>query len=62
MKNIWRVVLILVLVLLVLGAAAIAVGALTGGSLERMIELVFGGRETLELMLRLLKEQLAAIF
>ena len=62
MKKIWKVILIIALVLAVLGAAAAAVGYFTGAATERMIEVVIGGRDTLELMLRLLREQLTAIF
>ena len=62
MRKIWRVILVIALVLGVLGAAAAAVGYFTGASTERMIEIVFGGRDTLKLMLRLLKEQLSSIF
>lgn len=62
MRKIWRVILVIALVLAVLGAAAAAVGYFTGASTDRMIEIVFGGRDTLKLMLRLLKEQLSSIF
>ena len=61
MRKIWRVILVIALVLAVLGAAAAAVGYFTGASTDRMIEIVFGGRDTLKLMLRLLKEQLSSI-
>ena len=62
MKNAWKVILIIAAVLLGLGIIAGAAGLLTGASPDRMIEVVFGGREALELLISVLKDELASIF
>ncbi|MGN1002119.1 MAG: hypothetical protein ACI4PC_05060 [Oscillospiraceae bacterium] len=62
MSKIWKVVGLIALVLVVIGAVLAAVGFLTGASTDRMIELIFGGRETFELILQVLKDELASIF
>lgn len=62
MRKLWKIIGAIALVLVVIGAVLAAVGCLTGASTERMIELVFGGREALDLILQVLKEELAAIF
>lgn len=62
MKSIWRMVSSVVLALIILGAVAVGIGVFTGGSVERMIELVFGGREALGQMIELLKTELGLIF
>ncbi len=61
MKHIWKLVLIIVLVLIVLGTACAVIGLFTGASVERMIEVFFGSRETFELAIDLLKQELASI-
>lgn len=62
MRHIWRLVLIIVLVMVSLGAGCAVIGILTGASTERMIELFFGSRETFELTIQLLREELAGLF
>ena len=62
MRHIWRLVLITVLVMVSLGAGCAVIGMLTGASTERMIEVFFGSRETFELAIRLLRDELAALF
>lgn len=62
MGKLWKIVGIIALVLVVIGVILGAVGYLTGASMDRILELVFGGRETLELILRILKQELSAIF
>ena len=61
MKQIWKLVLIVVLVLIVLGVACAVIGLFTGASVERMIEVFFGSRETFELTIELLRQELANI-
>ena len=61
MKHIWKLVLIIVLVLIVLGTACAVIGLFTGASVERVIEVFFGSRETFELAIDLLKQELASI-
>ena len=62
MKRVWKVILIAALVLMVLGAVCAAVGWLTGASNERMIEVLFGGREMFDLIIKTLWDELAGIF
>ena len=61
MKHIWKFVLIVVLALIVLGTACAVIGLFTGASVERMIEVFFGSRETFELVIQLLEQELASI-
>ena len=62
MARAWKIILIVVMALAILGVVLGAIGSFTGGSVDRMIEIVFGGRETLDLMLSVLRQQLAEIF
>ena len=62
MARAWKIILIVVVALAILGVVLGAIGYFTGGSVDRMIEIVFGGRETLDLMLSVLRQQLAEIF
>ena len=62
MARAWKIILIVVMALAILGVVFGAIGYFTGGSVDRMIEIVFGGRETLDLMLSVLRQQLAEIF
>ena len=62
MARAWKIILTVVVVLVILGVVLGAIGYFTGGSVDRMIEVVFGGREALDLMLSVLKQQLAEIF
>lgn len=61
MKQIWKIVLIAVLILIVLGMVCAAIGLFTGASVERMIEIFFGSRETFELAIDLIRQELANI-
>lgn len=62
MRSIWRVVSTLVLALIVLGAVALAIGMFTGGSVNRIVELVFGGTDELWQMAEMLRHELSVIF
>ena len=62
MARAWKIILIVVMALAILGVVLGAIGYFTGGSVDRVIEIVFGGRETLDLMLSVLRQQLAEIF
>lgn len=50
MSKIWKVVGIIILVLVVAGLVAGGIGLLTGASLDRMVENVFGGWEAVEMI------------
>ena len=52
MSRAWRVVLTLVLILLAAGVVLLGAAWLTGASVQRAIELVFGGQTELEEWLR----------
>lgn len=58
MKKVWRVIVLVVLVLAVAGIVCGAIGLLTGASLDRMVENVFGGYEALNMILDVLMEEL----
>ncbi len=60
MSKAWRVIGIIVLVLVVAGIVAGAIGLLTGASLDRMVENVFGGWESLELIIDVLLQEFGA--
>lgn len=62
MRHIWRLVLITALVMVSFGAVCAVIGILTGASTERMIEVFFGSRETFELTIRLLRDELTGLF
>ncbi len=61
MKVIWRIVSMLALVLFVLGLVAIAIGLFSGGSLDRMLQVLFGGRDSFMLIVELLGRELASL-
>ena len=61
MSKAWRVVGIIVLVLAVAGVVAGGIGMLTGASMDRMVENIFGGWEALETVLDLLMRELGAL-
>ena len=61
MKSIWRVVATIVLTLVILGAVALGIGIFTGGSVERMIALVFGGMDQLLRLAGMLQRELSAL-
>ena len=58
MKQIWKAVLIVVLILMALGAVSAVIGLFTGASVERMIEVFFGSRETFDMTIEILKQEL----
>lgn len=62
MKKIWKIILIIVLLLVALGVVSAVIGLLTGASVERMIEVFFGSRETFDLVIQLLREELSQMF
>lgn len=62
MSKVWKSVGIAALVLAVVGVVLAAAGLITGASTDRMIELVFGSREAFEMILQVLKEELASLF
>ena len=61
MKTVWKSVLIISLILVLLGMLAGIVGLASGGSAARMIDVFFGSRESLEMILRVLREELLAL-
>ena len=58
MKTVWKSVLIISLILVLVGMLAGIVGLASGGSGGRMIDVFFGSRESLEMILRVLREDL----
>lgn len=62
MSHIWRLVFITTLVMVSFGAVCAVAGLLTGASIERMIEVFFGSRETFELTIQLLRDELTGLF
>lgn len=62
MSGIWKVVAILAVVLLLLGIAAFAVGYFTGASVDRMVEVRFGGWDTVEMFIKAIREGLVQLF
>ncbi len=52
MSRMWRIVLTVVAVLLALGIVLLGAAWLTGASVYRTVELVFGGQEELEIWFR----------
>ena len=61
MKRIWNTVLIIVLALIVLGAVSAMIGLFTGASVERMIEVFFGSRETFDMTIDILRRELLSL-
>lgn len=51
MSKIWKVVGITVLVLVVAGLVSGGIGIITGASLDRMVENVFGGWDTVNMVI-----------
>lgn len=49
-------------ILLGLGVVCLLVGAFTGGSPERMVNLIFGGPEGLQMLFDLIKTEIFNIF
>lgn len=58
MKAVWKSVLIISLILVLLGMLAGIVGLASGGSAGRMIDVFFGNRESFEMILRVLGEEM----
>ena len=61
MRTAWRVIGTIVLILLVAGVVAAGIGLITGASLDRMVENVFGGWDALNMIIDVLKQELGAI-
>lgn len=61
MRTAWRIIGTIVLILMVAGLVAAGIGLITGASLDRMVENVFGGWDALNLMLDVLKQELGGI-
>ena len=61
MSRAWRIVGTIVLVLAVAGIVSAGIGLLTGASLDRMVENIFGGSEALEMVLDVLLRELGAL-
>ena len=58
MIRAWRIIGTVILIIIVAGIVAGGIGLLTGASLDRMVENVFGGWEAVELIVNTLLEQL----
>lgn len=58
MSRAWRVVITVVLVLAVAGVVSAGIGLLTGASLDRMVENVFGGYDALNMILDILGQEI----
>lgn len=61
MSTVWKIVGVLAVILLVAGVVCAGIGLLTGASLDRMVENVFGGWDTLELMIDVLRQELGGM-
>ena len=61
MRTAWRVIGTIVLILLVAGVVAAGIGLITGASLDRMVENVFGGWDALNMIIDVLRQELGAI-
>ena len=62
MRRIWNIVLTLAAIILGFGIVGILVGSFTGGSPERMVNLIFGGPEELKMVIDLLKTEIFNLF
>ena len=51
MSKVWKIVGIIMLVLVVAGIVAGGIGLLTGASLDRMVENVFGGWDAVNMVI-----------
>ncbi|MBE7017999.1 MAG: hypothetical protein E7420_07620 [Ruminococcaceae bacterium] len=51
MSKVWKIVGIIMLVLIVAGIVSGGIGLLTGASLDRMVENLFGGWETVNMVI-----------
>ena len=61
MRTAWRVIGTIVLILLVAGIVAAGIGLITGASLDRMVENVFGGWDALNMIIDVLRQELGGI-
>lgn len=61
MRTAWRVIGTIVLILLVAGIVAAGIGLITGASLDRMVENVFGGWDALNMVIDVLKQELGSV-
>lgn len=61
MRTAWRVIGTIVLILLVAGLVAAGIGLITGASLDRMVENVFGGWDALNMIIDVLRQELGGI-
>lgn len=61
MKTAWRVIGTLVLIILAAGIVAAGIGLLTGASADRMVENVFGGWDSLEMIIDVFRQELHGI-
>ncbi len=61
MRTAWRVIGTIALILLVAGIVGAGIGLLTGASLDRMVENVFGGWDALNMILDVLRQELGGI-
>lgn len=62
MSRAWRIIGTVILLLVIAGVVSGGIGLLTGASLDRMVENVFGGWEVLELYLDAISDQLDISF
>lgn len=61
MSKAWRIIGTVIVVLVVAGVVCGGIGFITGASLDRMVENIFGGWEALELILDVLMEELGGL-
>ncbi len=57
MSRAWRIIGTIILILVVAGIVAGGIGLLTGASLDRMVENIFGGWENVNMYLELIQQQ-----
>jgi len=61
MSRAWRIIGTIILILIIAGIVAGGIGLLTGASLDRMVENIFGGWEALEAIVNVLLGELGGI-
>lgn len=62
MKKLWSIVTTLAAILLGLGIVCLLVGFFTGGSIDRIVNLVFGGPEGLQMLIDSVKTGIFNMF
>lgn len=62
MSKAWKIVGTIVLALAIAGIISAGIGLITGASIDRMVELIFGGWETLEMIVEALQQEIGEIF